>query len=291
MILMKNRKRLCAAVLALLCLSAFSLTVSASDGGYYASDENGGGIPPDHLDNIEVETESVSLPERDGSAGEPLTPDGNLTLIDDILTSDCFASVESKVAEKQFITVKSKNGNYFYLVIDRAGDTENVYFLNLVDEADLLALMEETPAETTAAVCICTDKCAVGAINTACEVCRTDLRACAGKEGEPTNPAGGETVDTGDPQPTETGNEDAPGEPTAKPKLSYGTLIILTAVVAVAGGAVYWCKFRKKPAKGKGGGDLDAYDFGQEEETEEEETEIDDADAMSDRENDGEDNE
>ncbi len=47
---------------------------------------------------------------------------------------------------KQFVTLVSKNGNYFYLVIDRAGDKENVYFLNLVDEADLLALIqEETP--------------------------------------------------------------------------------------------------------------------------------------------------
>lgn len=64
----------------------------------------------------------------------PLTPDGNLTLVDDISGE--------QAADKQFITVVSKSGNYFYLVIDRAGDRENVYFLNLVDEADLLALMD-----------------------------------------------------------------------------------------------------------------------------------------------------
>lgn len=66
-----------------------------------------------------------------------LTPEGNLTLVDDVKGTD--------PSEKQFITMQSKNGNYFYLVIDRAGDEENVYFLNLVDEADLLALVEELP--------------------------------------------------------------------------------------------------------------------------------------------------
>jgi len=77
----------------------------------------------------------------------PLTPDGNLTLVDDISGE--------QAEDKQFITVITKNGNYFYLIIDRAGDKENVYFLNLVDEADLLALIEDTdttPATVTPTV-------------------------------------------------------------------------------------------------------------------------------------------
>lgn len=65
----------------------------------------------------------------------PLTPAGNLTLVDDVYTED--------ESSKQFITVVSKNGNYFYLIIDRDNDTENVYFLNLVDEYDLLQLLGE----------------------------------------------------------------------------------------------------------------------------------------------------
>ena len=70
---------------------------------------------------------------------DPLTPDGNLTLVDDIT---------SEKTGKQFITVVSKNGNYFYIIIDRDDEGENtVHFLNLVDEADLLNLMDEEDAQ------------------------------------------------------------------------------------------------------------------------------------------------
>ena len=56
------------------------------------------------------------VPEESTPVTTPLTPDGNLTLVDDIKVE------ESK--DKQFVTLQSKNGNYFYLVIDRSGDKE-----------------------------------------------------------------------------------------------------------------------------------------------------------------------
>ncbi|MBR6748238.1 MAG: DUF4366 domain-containing protein, partial [Clostridia bacterium] len=163
----------------LVCLVILSLMAPAYASGYYASNEAGGNRPLASIDSITVSTEGVTLPEQQDTT--PLTPDGNLTLIDDILQdSGYFVSEEQTVANKQFITVQSKNGNYFYLVIDRSGDKENVYFLNLVDESDLLALMESE--ESTEPTCICEDRCEIGAILTDCEVCRSNLKDCSGKE-------------------------------------------------------------------------------------------------------------
>lgn len=69
-----------------------------------------------------------------------LTPDGNLTLVDDYGSAD--------KSGKQFITVTTKAGNYFYIIIDRDDEgNETVHFLNLVDEVDLLSLMDEEEAQ------------------------------------------------------------------------------------------------------------------------------------------------
>ncbi len=267
---MKSKLKTLSFVLAVvLCMTAFSVTAFAADGGYYASNENTTETPPDSIDSIVVGTENVQLPEGgDAGTGEALTPDGNLTLIDDILQAEAFVSDETEHAEKRFITVQSKNGNYFYLVIDRAGDTENVYFLNLVDEADLMALMEDGNTEKPVASCSCTDKCVVGSINTSCEVCRTNMSECTGKEA---------VVDT-EPEPEP--NEPDGKEPSDTKTSNSGLLIVVLIVAAGAGGAIYWFKFRNKEPKNKGGNDLDDYDFGQEDD-EEEETEIDDADLMA----------
>lgn len=198
------------------------------------------------------------------------TPDGNLTLIDDYLQVETPATEDSEQVEKQFITVQSKNGNTFYIVIDRNGETENVYFMNLVDEADLYALIEGEDGEN-APTCTCTDKCAIGAINTDCEICRSNMSECMGKE----------TV--AEPESTE------PTEETAEETKSANFLpLVILLIAGAAGGAVYWFKFRKPKAKTSGSSDLDDYDFGEDDEDDEEETEYDDADLMAESEDDSE---
>ena len=86
-----------------------------------------------------VEEDVVTVTDETSGA---LTPEGNLTLVDDYHTN------YSDGSGQQFITLVSKSGATFYLVIDRnSKGAQTVHFMNLVDEADLLALMEEDAAD------------------------------------------------------------------------------------------------------------------------------------------------
>ena len=209
---------------------------------------------------------------EDGKSPFAFTPDGNMTLIDDFLQIEAPATEDSEQIEKQFITVQSKAGNTFYIVIDRNGETENVYFLNLVDEADLMALIEGEETEPIIPTCVCTDKCVVGSINTNCEVCATTMSECAGKE------------PVVEPEPTEPVDE----EPKEEKGFNFIPIVILL-IAAAGGGAFYWFKIRKPKEKTAGNSDLDDYDFGQDDEDFDEETELDDADVMAEAESEDDD--
>lgn len=69
-----------------------------------------------------------------------LTPKGNAQLVDDVSDNE----------NLQFITVTARDGNVFYFVIDKGAQSENVYFLNTVDESDLEALIEKSDKKPTA---------------------------------------------------------------------------------------------------------------------------------------------
>ena len=62
------------------------------------------------------------------------TPGGSGTVIDNVLEQN----------GKEFYTIKTEDGNIFYLVIDRLRANDNVYFLNAVTEKDLMALAEKS---------------------------------------------------------------------------------------------------------------------------------------------------
>ena len=166
--------------------------------------------------------------------GPALTPEGNAALVDDF------------GGNKQLITVTTKAGNYFYILIDRANEDKEtaVHFLNQVDEADLMALMEDgQQTEEPPAACNCTEKCEAGAVNTKCGVCSMDMTGCTGKEPEP-----------------ETTEPPAPEEPEESPGLN--PVILLGVLLAMGGvGAVIYLKFIKKKPQAAAIRDPDDYEY------------------------------
>ena len=185
----------------------------------------------------------LTLPTFAVADTQPLTPDGNLEIVDDIVHED-----------KQFITVTSRSGAEFYIVIDRSRDSDNVYFLNQVDDADLFALLEED----SAASCSCKEKCTVGAVNSDCLVCRMDMKYCKGKVSEVKS----EPISDSEPVKTEK---------------KQNILPVVLIVGVIGGGAVIgFLKLRKNKAKSSPVPDFD--DDTDDDDFVEEETEVEDGD-------------
>ena len=230
---MKNKitRTLTAFCAALLLMGGFSVTAFAQ-------------TPEDTPDA----TDDSGVVYEEPQEAEPLTPEGNATLVDDF------------GGNKQLITVTTKAGNYFYILIDRDDEGENtVHFLNQVDDADLSALLEDgETTEETPAVCTCTEKCEAGAVNINCPVCSTDRTQCSGAEAEP------------EPEEPETPQEKESGG-------SMGLLLIVLVLAGAGGAAFYYFKVLKpKKDAAKGSDDLSDYDFDdydEDEETEEEQPE------------------
>lgn len=159
------------------------------------------------------ETESTSVSSIPEGA---FTPEGTGTVLDRATGAD---------GDKQFYTITTEDGNVFYLIVDGKRDSNNVYFLNGVTEADLMALAEKDDNVSISSVppvetCVCTDKCEAGHVNTDCPVCKNDLTKCTGKAAA---------------QPTE-----EPKEPEPEKSGGAGTIIFLViAVIAVAGVGYY----------------------------------------------------
>ena len=227
---MRSKKiiRLFTAMLAVvLCTTAFAVPASAGGGEdepYYTETAE-----PEVTEEPQEETTGGMEPE-----GQPLTPEGNAILVDDFY------------GDKQLITVTTKAGNYFYILIDRANeDAETaVHFLNQVDEADLMALIEDGETqEEEPAVCTCTEKCQAGAVNTSCPVCSVNMSECAGVEPEV------------EPEP----------EPEEESGGGGALALVLVLLVLGGGGAFAYIKFIRPKQAAKASADPDDYDFEDEE--------------------------
>jgi len=173
-----------------LCTAVFAQD-EAEDSGFVESELETYEETPDVMP---LESESA-IPE--GSGFRPFTPSGTGTVIDNAIDGD----------GKEFYTVKTEKGNIFYLIIDRQKNTQNVYFLNVVTEEDLMAFVEKTDKKTT-----------------------TGTSAIP-----PTGQTG--TNGQGSPATPEPETEKTPG--------NNAVYILLVIAVAAAGGALYYFKIVK----------------------------------------------
>jgi len=153
---------------------------------------------------------------------QALTPPGNMNLVDD------FSGEQAQ--DKQFITVVTRNGHFFYIVIDRAAERQNVHFLTLVSEYDLFEILEDEA-----------------------RLRPSPLPVEPMPEVVPPTEA--------DPEPTEPQAEDSGGG-------IGGLLVMLLLVGAIGGGAYYYFKVRK-PGQGVTGTaptEIDEFVFDEDEE-------------------------
>jgi len=127
-----------------------------------------------------------------------LTPDGTGTVMDNVTTVD----------GKQIYTVSTADGNVFYVVIDPARSSDNVYLLNAVTEDDLKSMAKPGDGTTTGA-------------------------------------AAATPTPTPEPTPTPSPSPPATTTPVKSGGVGGGTVIFIVIAALAAGGAGYYFKILK----------------------------------------------
>ena len=139
---MRNKVLLWIAAIIIAIIATIAYGVAVSTTVYAGNGEKDGHINGQYdidlalIPIVVPETEEIAEPvSRLETESRTFTPPGNLTLVDD------FSDEQGE--DKQFITVTTQNGHYFYIIIDRAGSRNNVHFLSKVSEYDLWAIIED----------------------------------------------------------------------------------------------------------------------------------------------------
>ena len=209
-----------------------------------ADDKSGDSAEKKAAEDKPKEAADEKKDEEKDKAGKPLSEETEIYTRDLLYDED---------THKQFITVSTKEGDTFYIIIDydkpsdEDGEQYEAYFLNAVDNADLTALLGEE--EETPPVCTCSTRCAAGAVNMTCEVCAANMTECAGEEPEPKEPI---------------------EEPESNSGFGAAVVALLLLLAMAGGGTAYYLKTKKPKTDTSGSTDLDSYDFGDDDEDGEE---------------------
>lgn len=171
-----------------------------------------------------------SLP-ADASASEPGSARG--TVVDYLRAAGGVDEDGSEIMGREFYTISTESGKVFYLIVDKDGETDNVYFLTEADENDLLNMTGEANSETLPKNSLPDGTGAVPA--------GTDLTdGSADDAAAPDEPEGTDTGESGE-------NAEAQDGAAGKPKETTAGTYIFYAVLAIAFfGAAYYFKIARK---------------------------------------------
>lgn len=228
-----NKRLICCVMIGLLaCVSSIALAQDIDYSEYIFCED----IPHWTPDPYHGQYPAATAAPVAVTTGSPLTVGGNA------VTRDL---LYDKHTNKQFVTLETRKGNPFFLVIDydkpkdAAGEQFDTFFLNKVDEADLMSLLDDKEKEGLAQSCACKTQCQPGAVNTACPVCQKDMTECKGIAPTPTpRPA-----PTAEPEPT-------PPQPESN-GAGTGGILPLAVLAAAGGGAFFYYKKTRGGGKAK----------------------------------------
>ena len=206
---MKYKRIAGAAALAVLLVTVSAVPVLANSGA-----------PEDNVVAVgttdEGQSDASGENTRTGTTTEnPLTPDGNGDLVDDATTAD----------DKEFYTVQTDNGDWFYIVIDKQKESDNVYLLNNVTDADLAALAERDDGSSVSAA----------SPEQTSDNSDEDLFSTSGNTGDQT----ADTVSTETQEETSAEETDTADTATAAGGMSSDMMLIIMVIVVFAGGGIY----------------------------------------------------
>ena len=222
----KWTKILCLMMIVVTAISMMSMTAFAAEEDVIGENFYGVEIPPEEESDSD---ETLTPPEETNEsveAGESVKED-TLTDITDETTEqengtdkkdDAFSvdgngevldNIMDEKSGKEFYTIVTANNNTYYLIIDHASSTKNVYMLSMIDENDLKGFLSEEEPEVPE------------------DVGKTP------------------TVDFGEDTKDEEPSGDDKQEEPKKDNNVLGTVLIILALGAVAGGVYFYFKIYK----------------------------------------------